>query len=516
MTVIIDHDNKAYRAKWNHLGKNKYNGAFYYSKEIAKHIIPRVNTDRNWVLVNCQGQGVDHAIVFIHNNLHPEHYDWLAQYDDLILVCGVPQTVPLVEHLGKAIYLPLSVDTQYLDQFMPDHKTKKTAFIGRQYKRKDISFPSGTEIIEGLPRQHLLREMAKFENVYAVGRCAVEAKYLGANILPYDPRYPDPDIWQVLDNRDAATILQQELDKIEAAPFAHKGINTVYPTSTTKENAPAPKVIIKGTPQDKNKPALVQPEKKENAGRVIIDHTHPEYIKARNKLGRNKYNGAYYYSKEIVERIIPLVNTDRNWLTIKAGDNAIDHSIVFVHNNRNFEGPYSYLKPYKDMIYVVGLPDMVEPASKLGKAIYLPLSVDVAYVEQFKRKRKTKKRAFVGRKETRRDWKFPEGTDLVELLPREELLTEMAKYKEVYAIGRTAIEAKILGCKVLPFHPRLPDPELWQILDNTEAAAMLQKKLDIIDGGGYRFEDLDKLVITHKGGMYTLDESFLEQFGRLL
>jgi len=215
---------------------------------------------------------------------------------------------------------------------------------------------------------------------------------------------------------------------------------------------------------------------------LIIDHTYPEYIRARMRIGKNGYNGAYYYSREIKRFFCMNVKTDRNWITIKAGDVAVDHSIVFVHNNRDFERSYSYLFDYEDLVYVVGLPDMVEPVSEHGKTIYLPLSVDVSYVEKFKVEEKTRKKAFVGRRETRRDWGFPRGTDLVEMMPRHELLAEMAKYEQVYAIGRCAIEAKILGCEVLPFHPRLPDPDLWQVLDSRDAAKMLQRMLDEIDG----------------------------------
>ena len=39
---------------------------------------------------------------------------------------------------------------------------------------------------------------------------------------------------------------------------------------------------------------------------MIINHERPEYIKARAKIGKGKWNGAYYYSIEICERIIPL------------------------------------------------------------------------------------------------------------------------------------------------------------------------------------------------------------------
>lgn len=46
---------------------------------------------------------------------------------------------------------------------------------------------------------------------------------------------------------------------------------------------------------------------------MIIDHNNPLYVKKRNSLiNGNKYNGAYYYSREIVKNIIPLVKTDRN------------------------------------------------------------------------------------------------------------------------------------------------------------------------------------------------------------
>ena len=45
--MIIDHNHPDYKAKWKTLGEDKYNGAYYYSKEIVKNIIPNVKTDRN-------------------------------------------------------------------------------------------------------------------------------------------------------------------------------------------------------------------------------------------------------------------------------------------------------------------------------------------------------------------------------------------------------------------------------------------------------------------------------------
>lgn len=212
--MIINHDTTEYRKKWERAFFNQWNGAFFYSKEICKYIIPSIKTDRNWITVNVKGVGCDHAIVFVHNNLHPEHYDWLSKYDDLILVCGVRETCQKVKHLGKAIYLPLSVDVEDVKKYRTE-KTKDIAFAGRRAKRKGIKLPKDIEYLEGLPRTEFLKELAKFRRVFAVGRVAIEAKILGCKVLPYDERYPYPRRWRILDSRDAVPILQEKLDKAE-------------------------------------------------------------------------------------------------------------------------------------------------------------------------------------------------------------------------------------------------------------------------------------------------------------
>jgi hypothetical protein len=150
--------------------------------------------------------------VFIHNNLHPENYEWLSKYSDLILVCGIEETMPKVEHLGQPIHLPLSVDVKEVRSHKRK-KTKETAFAGRFSKAENI--PEHVDRLSGIPRSVLLDRMAEYKKVYAVGRTAIEAKVLGCEILPYDERFPDPERWKVLDNRDASKILQKELDKID-------------------------------------------------------------------------------------------------------------------------------------------------------------------------------------------------------------------------------------------------------------------------------------------------------------
>lgn len=213
--MIIDHKHTMYRYKRAMAGNNKHNGAYYYSCEIVKNIIPNVKTNRNWVTVNIPGVGCDHAIVFIHNNLHPENYEWLSKYKDLVLVCGIPETVDKVKHLGKAIYLPLSVDVEYVKQFAVANKTKDTAFVGRKSKARNMILPDDIDYLSNMPRNDLLHALAEYKTVYAVGRCAIEAKVLKCKLKPYDPRFPKVSRWKVIDNKDAAKLLQEELNKID-------------------------------------------------------------------------------------------------------------------------------------------------------------------------------------------------------------------------------------------------------------------------------------------------------------
>ena len=213
--MIIDHNNMLYRKQWEYAGEHKFNGAYYYSREIVKNIIPNVKTDRNWVTINAVVPYINHAIVFVHDNLKPEvRLRWLSYSRDLILVCGVEKTLNRVRHLGKPIYLPLSIDVEYVKQFKTD-KTKDTAYVGRPGKPGTEKLPKDIDYLSGMNRETLLKEMAKYRKVYAVGRCAIEAKILGCEVLPYDPRYPDPSVWKIVDNKDAAKILQEELDKID-------------------------------------------------------------------------------------------------------------------------------------------------------------------------------------------------------------------------------------------------------------------------------------------------------------
>ena len=218
---------------------------------------------------------------------------------------------------------------------------------------------------------------------------------------------------------------------------------------------------------------------------MIIDTNHPKYFYKREGLTEGKYNGAYYYAKEIEDIIIPRIKTTRNWQTINVEGECYDHSIVFIHSNIDLEEHYGWLKDYKDLVLVCSNHETQKYMGKFGKAIFLPLSVDVSYVEQFKVEEKTQEACYAGNM-----WNFkksdlakyvPKDTHCFINLPREELLKQLAKYKKCYAIGRTAIEAKILNCELGVCDSRYPDTSFWHIYDSKAAALILQSLLDGID-----------------------------------
>lgn len=225
---------------------------------------------------------------------------------------------------------------------------------------------------------------------------------------------------------------------------------------------------------------------------AIIDTTDRRYIEYRKKTfpkGSGIYNGAYFYSNEIASNIIPRVKTNRDWDTLGMRCiGSMNGAIVFIHHCINWDTVYDWLGDYDDQIYIVSTRPTYEWFVKHGKrTILLPLSIDVAYVSQFAMP-KTKHACYAGnrwafkRKDEERnipaDVEFPPKN-----IPRDKLLSFIAPYRELYAIGRCALEGLVLGCKIQPFYHVYPDPSYWRILDNADAATMLQKALDMIEHG---------------------------------
>lgn len=230
--MIIDHNHPLYKAKWRTLGENKYNGAYYYSKEIVKNIIPNVKTDRNWITIRLKEmkEHPDHSIVFIHNNKNPNYYEYLKDYKDCILVCSLKSTADNLSFFGKTIYLPLSVDVNYVKRFRTKEKTEEIAYAGRAIKLQYFNnrVPKGTRVLSNMTQPNLLREMAKYKKIYASGRTAIQAKILGCEVLPHETNFPDSDFWKVIDNKEAAKMLQKMLDEIDGDKDEKSTLNQTW------------------------------------------------------------------------------------------------------------------------------------------------------------------------------------------------------------------------------------------------------------------------------------------------
>ena len=198
-------------------------------------------------------------------------------------------------------------------------------------------------------------------------------------------------------------------------------------------------------------------------------------------------NGALIYSMNIVKNIIPNVKTDRNWVTIDT-HRCFDNSIVFIHSNVDIER-YEYLKDYKNLILVASQHETVKKLKAAGYAdhvIYLPLSIDVAETLKYKNVQPHAREGYcyAGRP----DKPYVDGLRLdknivfLSRLTHPDLLKRLNDFKYCYAVGLTAIEAKLMGCTILPFDRRYPDTKVWKILDGKFTAGLLQEKIDQIDG----------------------------------
>lgn len=205
--MIISHLDKDYNPPCE-------NGANIYSQLICKFFIQNIETDRNWVTINVN-KCLDHSIVFIHSNLNTKKkYAYLKNYKDLLLVCSQISTCKAVEELGQPVYLPLSIDTNYVQKFYTNIKDRNICYAGRRDKVDYESFrKDGIDMLCDMSHDELLSRMAHYHYVYAVGLTALEAKCLGCNVLPYDQRFPDPRVWVVKDCVQMIPELQRLVDK---------------------------------------------------------------------------------------------------------------------------------------------------------------------------------------------------------------------------------------------------------------------------------------------------------------
>ena len=216
----------------------------------------------------------------------------------------------------------------------------------------------------------------------------------------------------------------------------------------------------------------------------IFSHLSPEYVEYCQINNIIPDNGAFYYSREILDNIIPKIKTKRNWVLVNIPGCCYDNSIVFIHNNKNPER-YWWLENFKNLVIVCSnyktLRFMCELFPKFH-CILIPLSIDTEYVKQFKAKRKINKTAYYGRLE-KCPQEILEDETIIKIYgkDREKNLKEVAKYKTVYSIGRCQLEAKCLGCKVIS-HEGEYENIYWNLLDNKDVILELQRLLNEIDG----------------------------------
>ena len=210
-----------------------------------------------------------------------------------------------------------------------------------------------------------------------------------------------------------------------------------------------------------------------------------ESTKYKSSSTSSKKNGAYWYGLEIETNILPKIDANVivyvNGASLYEAREVPDGSVVVTHDNANTERTYRKLFK-KNVLFICSKQSTADKLAKIGeKAAYIPLSIDMAYVAKYKRAKKTKDTAFVGNAWSfKRDYlaSLPKTIKQLSDMPREELLTEMSKYKNIIAEGRCMMEAQILGAKTsLPEYKNGHVAEPVQATDNKDVIPKWRKVL---------------------------------------
>lgn len=238
MKIIQDHNSYEYLEARSKLKLGKHNGAYYYSKEIVENFIPKIKTDLNWQTINHQ-TAPDNCIVFVHSNNALHRYDYLLNYKNVVLVCSTNHSKDKLISKGhrQVIYVPLSIDTEYLDKFKSETKSGEIA-CGNIWAFTDETkkYFRDNNIIHyhDLQRDELLTLMGKSKRVYAIGRTAMEAIYLGAEVIQPDKEYPVEKYDTYYTQDDAIRIMQEQLDNLKEVVMPIKNIKIVVGIATMK------------------------------------------------------------------------------------------------------------------------------------------------------------------------------------------------------------------------------------------------------------------------------------------
>ena len=219
--VYIHYNDINYVRKWENLPSGKFNGAYYYSRDIEEHLAPYLTTKRpiNVIGTVCCG-GVDHMVVFIHNYLNSKAYGWLSRYNDVIVVSSDYNVEDEILKNHKVIHLPLSVNVEEIAKHKVKKKTEDACYMGNQwvFKKQELAelVPPDVHRFGEMDREKLWDIVAKYKYAYAIGLCAIEARVLGCRLKMSRYRYPDPEgKFKVFDLREAAVCLQEAIDILE-------------------------------------------------------------------------------------------------------------------------------------------------------------------------------------------------------------------------------------------------------------------------------------------------------------
>lgn len=219
---------------------------------------------------------------------------------------------------------------------------------------------------------------------------------------------------------------------------------------------------------------------------IFSDTNDPNYRMKYEQLDNNsKHNGAYYYSKTFEKDIVPYVNTDRPWNIIGFKEcGGVDNMITIIHNNLDPGKSYLFLRKYADTVSISNVKKSAEAVLQYSHSIFLPPCVNVKEVRKFGRGiKKDQVACFAGNpwKAYRDDIEkyVPAWVHRFGVMPREELLPIVAHYKQVYAIGVTAVESRALGCEIMKRSSEY-DPEEFPLLDVHDAVKCIEHALYIV------------------------------------
>lgn len=207
-----------WRSKQDSSGRN--NGAYWYAKEIEDIILPEMS-DLNVVISTVMAGMIPRweypprPIIVCHDN-----HSTLKSYSKLLklgalFICSKQSVVDRLVAAGeKAVYIPLSIDTDYVAKYKRK-KTKDIAYVGNPwgFKKEYLSnLPSNIVQLNNMSRADLLSEMSKYKRIIAEGRCYMEAKVLGAKVeLPEDDSRRITPV-DVIDSRAAIPLWREVLE----------------------------------------------------------------------------------------------------------------------------------------------------------------------------------------------------------------------------------------------------------------------------------------------------------------